>query len=326
MSAFAIFNKTLSNVVFTYNVGIGTSVPSQLLHVNGNETHIGNVGIGTLSPIQPLHVNGTSTFIGNIGIGSTQPGAALDILASDVNGININQTNGARNALSVTTSISANTMVINGQGQVGIYTSSPIQNFHVETSSIFRSRLGIGATMVSPTVDLHLLGDTLGLPAVYSYGTLTGNTFVFTLRTGSPGYKVHKIRFSYSSPALAGGATHSATLTGITGTNYSTNISSMANGGTWTSLSATSSASAPTISYGTITANNTISGEFTIYNNDLSGTGFANIAIDILSPTPARIFGNMRVTIPSGNLTEFRYTFPTPTDCVGYYSVTGYPS
>lgn len=41
------------------NVGIGTTTPLQLLHVNGGNMFIsGNVGIGTTTPLQLLHVNG----------------------------------------------------------------------------------------------------------------------------------------------------------------------------------------------------------------------------------------------------------------------------
>src|SRR5262249_34837346 len=42
------------------NVGIGTSAPSQRLHVVGNSFFNGNVGIGTSGPASVLHLNGNS--------------------------------------------------------------------------------------------------------------------------------------------------------------------------------------------------------------------------------------------------------------------------
>ena len=62
------------------NVGIGTTNPTQKLHIAGNSYFNGNVyvqngnfGIGTNSPTQKLHVAGNSYFNGNVGIGTTDP-------------------------------------------------------------------------------------------------------------------------------------------------------------------------------------------------------------------------------------------------------------
>ena len=55
----------------------GTSFGSLLLNLDG-----GNVGIGTSSPSQKLHVEGTSYLNGNVGIGTSSPTASLDVKGS----------------------------------------------------------------------------------------------------------------------------------------------------------------------------------------------------------------------------------------------------
>jgi len=49
--SYVVFDKIQSNVVFTnVNVGIGTTIPRQLCHIEGNEYIAGNLGIGTTNP------------------------------------------------------------------------------------------------------------------------------------------------------------------------------------------------------------------------------------------------------------------------------------
>jgi len=64
------------------NVGIGTTIPQQLLHIQGTSIFSGNIGIGTTVPRQLLDVvGGNMLLFGNIGIGTVTPLASLDVKA-----------------------------------------------------------------------------------------------------------------------------------------------------------------------------------------------------------------------------------------------------
>lgn len=61
------------------NVGIGTSIPVTLLHVQGIGYYSSSVGIGTTLPRKALDVIGDSLVSGNMGIGTTNPSRALHV-------------------------------------------------------------------------------------------------------------------------------------------------------------------------------------------------------------------------------------------------------
>jgi microcystin-dependent protein len=61
------------------NVGMGTTIPIQSLHVQNQNYFVGNVGLGTTIPLQSLHVQKSCCFVGNVGIGTAQPNASLHI-------------------------------------------------------------------------------------------------------------------------------------------------------------------------------------------------------------------------------------------------------
>ena len=67
------------------NVGIGTTSPTQKLHVVGN---ILASGSGTFANIGVTNISasGNITALGNIGIGTTSPSSKVDISGSDING------------------------------------------------------------------------------------------------------------------------------------------------------------------------------------------------------------------------------------------------
>ncbi|HEX5113152.1 MAG TPA: hypothetical protein VFV79_09910, partial [Saprospiraceae bacterium] len=58
-------------------VGIGTTNPTQKLHVNGSAYIVDKIGIGTDNPTQKLHVNGSGYIVDKLGIGIDNPHGEL---------------------------------------------------------------------------------------------------------------------------------------------------------------------------------------------------------------------------------------------------------
>jgi hypothetical protein len=104
------------------NVGIGTSNPSQRLHVEGNGYFSGNVGIGTSNPSQRLHVEGNGYFSGNVGIGTSSPAARLHVNGGDAHFTNNNTTlQILPGSLFGQSQANAATLEIPGNGIIGIW-------------------------------------------------------------------------------------------------------------------------------------------------------------------------------------------------------------
>ncbi len=130
------------------NVGIGTTNPSQRLHVEGNSAFMGRVGIGTASPVQNLHVQGPTYFSGYVGI-NHGPVAPLSLAAPSVLAIwegstpndqmGISRSEGlvffldnASNRFSFLNAPNGDEIfTILGNGNVGIGTTNPTQRLHV---------------------------------------------------------------------------------------------------------------------------------------------------------------------------------------------------
>jgi len=61
------------------NVGIGTTSPSEKLHIAGNARVTGRIGVAVTSPSHPLHVSGNGYLTGNVGIGAAPTSNRLHV-------------------------------------------------------------------------------------------------------------------------------------------------------------------------------------------------------------------------------------------------------
>jgi hypothetical protein len=131
-------------------VGIGTSTPEATLHVEGNVYMSSNLEVGTAN----LYVD---TASGRVGIGKTDPGSALDVVgdvyvSSNLEVSNINFT-GSFNQNGTPFESSPWTTTGNDlsytTGKVGVGTSSPDANLHVEGDAYVSSNLEVGKTTIS---------------------------------------------------------------------------------------------------------------------------------------------------------------------------------
>ena len=153
----------------TGKVGIGTNIPNNNLTVSGNADFSGNVGIGTSSPANDLSVSGNADFTGKIGIGTTNPqsplhiekavnlGTLMTLNNTGASGANVLQI--SSNSLGTTdiVDIQNQSFVVQGNGKVGIGTTSPYNSLTVSGNADFTGNVGIGTT--SPSNNLTVSGN-----------------------------------------------------------------------------------------------------------------------------------------------------------------------
>ncbi|MCL2041447.1 MAG: hypothetical protein FWG84_05335 [Bacteroidales bacterium] len=176
-------------------VGIGTTEPEKMLHVQGDSYFNGNVGVGTTEPEKMLHVQGDSYFNGKVGVGTSDPKYPLDVNGSanfnkiytniiDFPGteLRIIKTNNAtepgegetkggteenpeenpeedpEEGGRPTSVITDDIVTIKSIGRVGIGITNPATTFHVQGTTYLDGNLGVGIS--TPSKKFHVQGDS----------------------------------------------------------------------------------------------------------------------------------------------------------------------
>lgn len=177
-----------SNNTFRVNVlgciGIGTTQPSQKLHVQGNTYFSSNVGIGTFLPNAKVHLFSTSAIDNNYERGgllventnSGSAGIVLQNLNTRVENKSwyIGTYNDSLNILYGNTSNDIR-MSFLSSGCIGIGTTLPIKTLHIQGDASFKNdHLSYGSLITSNMVTLNASSNIV--PSVSSAPHLTLNT------------------------------------------------------------------------------------------------------------------------------------------------------
>ena len=220
------------------SVGIGTTTPSQKLHVVGHTYIGGNLGIGTSNPTGNLHIqksaagalfesSGSTNYTGITYLGDTSSNFwSSSILLNNANGI-FEIRNNSNNAA----------IAINTSGNVGINTTTPSQKLHVNGNVTATAYYGDGSNLTgistssssntqsqksgTTTLTLNVGSYALHVVPLASGTTISSITYSSVPSSGTVSTIVIVLKYSGSATVTwtnvlwAGGNTPS--LTGTTG-------------------------------------------------------------------------------------------------------------
>ena len=157
----------------------GLEVDTSLIFANADTN---NVGIGTTIPTSKLTVQGDLKVTGivtaaSIGIGTTNPTSKLQVYSNTTtSAVKITQA-GSGNAFTVEDAVNdTSPFVISGSGFVGIGTTSPVDKLHV----VGDSKLG-GVIETVSTATTYMSGSSL----VLELDVISATTYTYTIPTGA---------------------------------------------------------------------------------------------------------------------------------------------
>ncbi|HBE83809.1 MAG TPA: hypothetical protein DDW24_13685, partial [Blastocatellia bacterium] len=166
------------------NVGIGTTAPTQRLHVVGNSVLTGNLGVGTTSPTSKLHVIGNGLITGNLTVSGTITGA-INLTPGSPNYIQNTTTQQATSNFNISGSGTASIFNAGSQFQIGgnrVLSIAGTENVFVARNAGQANTTGIWNTFIGFDSGLSNLGGSnnvfLGHSSGRSNVSGTGNTFL----------------------------------------------------------------------------------------------------------------------------------------------------
>lgn len=264
--SYAVFDRTLSNIAFTFNVGIGTTVALARLHVQGNSYVSGNLGIGSTNPTAPFHLASRGFVTGSVGFGTTTPQGSLDVNVSSTSNAFLITQRGLGGAMNVSTTATPNALVVNNNGYVGVGTTAPVVALHVEGNNVVSGNIGIGTNTPLKNVSIFHASAESGVRVQSGGGTDRAELYLAS--------KVaDKMAVGYYNQPLHIGRTTNGT--NVTGTVFPTLVMTTADNvgmGTSTPLEKLH-VIGNILASGTVTASNlNILGDFVTLNTTTSNT------------------------------------------------------